>query len=114
MLVCDFAQYYGCFDWRSLPVKTAAVLCTGLPPESRVMIKLSGAKVPYNTLLLASILDQVNVIRWLNTRDGAKGTNRPKSILATLTDSGEAETALFDTGEEFMQAYRKAVEKCRL
>lgn len=112
-MICDFAQYYGCFDWRSLPVQTAAILCYGLPDDSRVKMDLSGAKAPYNTLLLAAIFDQVNIIRWFQTKDAQTGRNRPKPILADLLAKEEPETLLFDSGEAFMMAHRKAVEQCR-
>ena len=45
-LICDFAQYYHVLDWRSLPVRLAATLAAGLPPDSRCMMHLAGQKLP--------------------------------------------------------------------
>lgn len=112
-MICDFAQYYGCFDWHSLPVQTAAILCYGLPDDSRVKMDLSDTKAPQSTLLLAAIFDQVNVIRWLQTKDAQTGRNRPKPVLADFVKKEEPETLLFDSGEAFMEARRKAVAKCQ-
>lgn len=112
-MICDFAQYYGCFDWHSLPVQTAAILCYGLPDDSRVKMEISGANVPCQTLLLAAIFDQVNIIRWLQTKDAQTGRNRPKPVLAYLLEKEEPETLLFDSGEAFMEAHRRAVERCQ-
>lgn len=77
-------------------------------------MKLSGMKASYQTLILAAIFDQVSVIRWLQTKDGAKGQNRPKPIVPDLLDTKTTqETQLFGSGKEFEEARRKVIEKCR-
>lgn len=102
-MICDFAEYYGLYDWRSVPVRTAAALCAGLRPNSRTKMKLSGIDIPYETYLLVALLDQVNIIRWLQTEDARKGTNRPPQLLRMFTNN-ETEYESYRTGEEFEKA----------
>lgn len=101
---CDLLQTYGIFDYRQLPARKVAVYACGLGQDSRIMQKLSGSKVPLNSLLLALVADALKILIWQNTKDGAKGVNKPKSILASLTEkerTGEG----FDTPEAF-EAWR--------
>ena len=102
------AEYYGVFDWRALPIKTAATLCAGLRPESRTKQRLSGLFVCQDTMLLASIFDQVNALRWMQTEDAQRGRNRPEPILPVIlgmdTKTQTGEVLLFDSGEEFERA----------
>lgn len=85
------AQYYHVYDYRGLPVSTLAALAAGLPAESRVMRKVSGSKLTPEQTLLAAIADRLGLLVWMQTKDGHKGRNRPKSILSELTrDETEA------------------------
>lgn len=110
-LICDLAEAYHVFDWRSLPPFTAAALACGLGADSRIIRKISGAPAPVNTLLLAMITDALNTIAWQNTKDAQAGRNRPKSVLRAIMSAGageEAESASFDSVEEF-GAWRAAM-----
>jgi len=40
-------------------------------------------------MLLALIVDGVNMLVWQNTKDGHKGRNRPKSVYKLLTEPPE-------------------------
>mgnify|MGYP002517695515 CR=1 FL=1 len=108
-LTCDFAETYHVLDWRALPARTAATLAMGLGPDSRIMQKISGARVPLDTLLLAMIADVVRILAWMQTKDGVKGRNRPASILENLTGTGQDdEAASFDSPEAF-DAWRASI-----
>lgn len=51
--------------------------------------------------MLATIVDGINLIIWMKTQDGAKGRNKPKSILSSLLDEKEPKEYLsFSTTEE--------------
>lgn len=70
----------------------------------------SGLGVPIETLLLACIVDKLNILIWQNTRDGSKGRNRPKSFAEVLLgrDKKKDENIVaFDTAEDFEAALRK-------
>lgn len=58
-------------------------------------------------MLQAAQLDTLNVLAWQNTKDGAKGRNRPKSILNNLkVEKKESELKGFRTGEDFKQYWK--------
>ena len=105
-LLCDMAQTYHVFDLRALPVQTVAVLAAGLPESSRIKCKLSGASLPISELLLAAILDGVNLLVWMRTEDAKHGRNRPRSVLGALTDGGD-EKGGYDSPEAFEAAREK-------
>ena len=97
-------------DWRALPVYTVAALACGLRDSSRTKMRESGLGVPIDTLLLACIVDKLNILIWQNTKDGAKGRNRPRSfaeVLAGKDKKNESQVAAFDTADEFEAALRK-------
>lgn len=79
-LICDLAEYYGIYDYESMPVKLIATLTMGLRPESRVMMKLTDSKTTTDRILMAQMLDRLNFISWSKTRDGQKNRNRPASV----------------------------------
>lgn len=85
-LICDMAEFYHVLDIDGLSVQTLAALAVGLPPHSRSKRKYSKQNIPNEIGLLALILDSVNRIAWMQTKDGAKGRNRPVSIYEMLTN----------------------------
>lgn len=83
-LDCDFASEYGIYDRGAIPPGRAAVFAAGLPESSRTLRRAAGNRTDLNTALLAAIADAARVLVWQNTKDGAKGRNRPKSIAQAL------------------------------
>lgn len=108
-VICDLAQTYGVLHYRSLPVPLLAALVAGLGEDSRIGRKMSGAAACADTLLLAAAVDRLGLLYWAKTEDGAKGRNRPQSILDILTNSApktqERETMKFETPEDFWRAW---------
>ena len=101
-LICDFAETYHVFDWRTLPPSTAATLAMGLRPDSRIMQKLSGAPAAADTMLLAMIADSLRILVWQKTKDGRRGKNPPESILEKMQGKKSAETgAGFESPDDF-------------
>ena len=114
-LVCDFAETYHVLHWRSLGAALAATLAAGLPPGSRVMTRLSGAKVPLDLQLQAIAADDLALLVWMQTKDGRKGRNRPASILQALTAPGRGHTqkdelTAYATPEDFWAARGRFVK----
>ena len=99
-LICDLAETYHIYDYRQLPPLQVAVFAIGLRDDSRIKMKLSGAKVPPDILLLAGIIDRLNLLLWTKTKDAEKGLNRPKSILSDLYHK-ESDISAFASGKEF-------------
>lgn len=108
-LICDFAETYHIYDYKSLPCKMAGILACGLREDSRIINKLSGAKATAEQILLASIVDNTRMLAWLQSEDGVKGTNRPKSIVAHLIGEQEkkSNTVSFSSGAEFDEEWRR-------
>ena len=107
-LICDFAETYHILNYRELPLKTAALLLSGLKPDSRVMMAETNQKLPFDTMLLASIADSLKLLVWARTEDAAKGRNRPKLILDSLFSKQKKEELItFRSGEEFMKELQK-------
>lgn len=52
--------------------------------------------------LQAAQVDALNVLVWQNTKDGAKGRNKPKSILKTIKGGNKKKDIVaFSSAEEF-------------
>ena len=65
----------------------------------------------FEQLLLAKILDDLELILWSRTEDAIKGRNRPKSILSEIyhdKDKNE-EIRAYDSPEAFEAEYRRLV-----
>lgn len=104
-MVCDFAEAYGIFNYRSLPVPLIATLAVGLKDDSRVMMAASGMKVSQEKLLLAAIVDYLAILVWTKTKNGQKNKNKPKSLYEALTGEAKADNIVsFNSPEEFERA----------
>ena len=112
-LICDLAETYQIYDYRQLPLNQVAVFAYGLRDDSRIKQMMSNQIVPLETTLLASIVDRLSLSLWLQTKDGQKGVNRPKSIVDQLTkqdkeERDEREYLVFESGEDF-ENYRRSL-----
>lgn len=102
-MICDLAEVYHILNYEECLPTLVGTLCIGLSDDSRVKRHISGAKYPLETILLARIADELSFLSWTKTKDAQKNTNRPKSILQSLLDSGQKneEYATFSTMDEF-------------
>lgn len=113
-LICDLAETYHIYDYRSLPLKTVATFSVGLRENSRIKMAMANIKYSFDTMLLASILDNLNVRTWAMSKDGQNGVNKPKSIVDRLLGVEEADNndaMTFDSGQAFEEMRRKLLEK---
>ena len=108
-LICDLAETYHIYDYRSLPVKLVATLSAGLRDDSR--IKMAAAEIPatQDTLLLALIADRIEAFRYGFSADAEKGINQPVSIFESIMgEDGKRKNntgvTSFATSEEFEAA----------
>lgn len=110
-LICDLAETYQIFDYRSLPLKLVATLSAGLRDDSRIMLYAAGVHAPQNTLLLAAIADRVELFRYGFTEAAKTGKNPPKSIYEKLVGIDKPKNkhgvTVFKTPEEFDAALRR-------
>lgn len=58
-LICDFAETYHIYDYRSLPVSRAAILASGLREDARIRMKMNGHHVPLRERLIAGLYDLI-------------------------------------------------------
>ena len=58
-VICDLAETYSIFDYKSLPVLTVATFCVGLRENSRIKMKKNRLAVPFETVLLGVIADSL-------------------------------------------------------
>ena len=81
-LICDLAETYGVYDYRSLPPYTVAVLTIGLRDDSRIKMNRSNMGITLEQALMANIADSLRFIAWTMTKHGKK--YKEKSILKML------------------------------
>lgn len=62
-LICDFAETYRIYDYRSLPVQLVATLAAGLRDDSRIKLRAAGSPVGLETIILATIADNLTLLR---------------------------------------------------
>lgn len=111
-LICDLAETYQIYDYKSLPLQRVAIFCIGLRDDSRIKMKLSGCKYSINTMLLASATDYLALLYWAQTKDAQQGLNRPSSVLDILLERQEdGDKVIFNTAEEFEAKRREILEK---
>lgn len=106
-LVCDLAETYQIYDYRSLPLKTVATLAAGLRDNSRIKLLASGTPATQEILLLAAIADRIDALRYGFT------DKEPPSLVRTLfgeTKDNKNNAMTFRTPDEFKKAYAKAIK----
>ena len=107
-LICDLAETYHIYDYKTLPAMLVASLVVGLRDDSRIKMKLSGAKAPAEIILLASMVDKLSLLVWTKTKDAEKGRNRPKSLLSILYPK-ESNNTTYKTGDDFIKARNRLI-----
>lgn len=113
-LICDLAETYGIYDYRSLPVQTVATLSAGLRNNSRIKSIMLGHSMTHDTdVLLGYIYDRLTS---LMVYLGAYKKEQI-SLVEQLTGSGQSKTKkankpvrAFRTAEEFRKAMSKYEE----
>ena len=109
-LICDLAETYQIYDYRSLPLKTVATLSAGLRDDSRIKMAAADMTVRQETLLLAAIADRVEAFRYGFSSDAEKGINQPLSLVdvilgrETETKTSKGGVVGFGSVEEFEKA----------
>lgn len=108
-LICDLAETYHIYDYKSLPLHMVGIFACGLRPDSRIGMRISNSKLTTDQTILALIADNTRALAWLNSADGAKGVNRPKSLIAALLDgqTEERDIETFESGQDFDDEWRR-------
>lgn len=113
-LRCDLAETYGVFNYRALPVEETLVLAFGLREDSRIKRAVTHTPIPLDTMLRAAMLDCLRLLIWQGTADGARGQNRPDSILERMNGEKQStETLTYTSGAEFERARARLLQEVR-
>ena len=102
-LICDLAETYHIYDYRSLPVQLVATLSAGLRDDSRIKLKAAKSPVGLDTILLASITDNLTMLRAGLSKDGGK----PFLFTELLRDETREKPKGFKTAEDFEAALKR-------
>ena len=104
-LICDLAETYHIFDYRSLPVKLVATLSAGLRDDARIKLLAAEAPTRMEIMILAAIADNLTMLR-----AGMNKKNNGKPFLFTDAIYGEKKKKKakgFRTVEEFEAALNR-------
>ena len=103
-LICDFAETYNIYDYKSLPLKMVGSLALGLRDSSRIKMAMTGSQASSEVMLMAAMVDRLSLLVWMKTKDAEKGKNKPKSILESITDEEKiTENVAYTSGEDFIK-----------
>lgn len=112
--MCDLAETYHIYDYRSLPLKMVATFSVGLRGNSRIKMSMAGIQYPLDTLLLAAVLDGINMGNWMLSKSSGEGSNPPQSMVGRLLgkepDTGKEEI-LFNSAEDYERARKNILER---
>lgn len=110
-LICDLAECYGIYDYRSIQAGTIAVLACGLREGARIKNVLLDSRYTYDEVMKAVIVDRLNWLCWSKTKDAKNGWNRPESLAKKMMTKPKVHKAQgFGTVEDFMEWRKKFVE----
>jgi triphosphoribosyl-dephospho-CoA synthetase len=95
------AETYGILDYKEVRPSVVATLAVGLPESSRIKRKYSGINLTLEQMLLAMLVDGVNISIW--QRGGGKKSRKPMSIFKKLTEKDKPKDELmsFRSPEEY-------------
>lgn len=108
-LICDLAETYHIYDYRSLPASLVATFSFGLRDDSRIKQKLAGVKTSDTNILLAIIADRLGGL--IAAMGGKKP---PKSItedyFVNEKKENKEDALVFESSTAFDDAWSRAVK----
>ena len=102
-LICDLAETYHVLDMKAYPPFLIATLAAGLRPDARIIMKITGRKLPDEDSVITLIYDRLNWLCWTRTKDAEHKKNLPESLYEARTGMKKTKqkTSGFSTPEEF-------------
>lgn len=90
-----------------------AILCCGLPTDSRTIKEINKKDFTLQEILLANIADRLSLIWWSKTKDGQKNRNKPQMITEIMmpSEKPKAPHMVFDSADDFEAMRRKIIEE---
>ena len=114
-LICDLAETYGIYNYKSLPVQLVATFSYGLSENSRIKRKLRGEKETteqYQQRILIAIFDRINWLAWSRSEDAANNVNMPESLYDKIYNphkDDDKKVVSFRSGEDFMKEWNRRI-----
>lgn len=108
-LICDLAETYNIYDYRSLPLNKVATLSVGLRGNSRIKMKMNHMDLEPEAYLLSAIVDRLSILVWRQTKDGVEGINPPKLIINSFAEKDSGSIG-FTTVDEFEKFREKVIK----
>lgn len=108
-LICDLAETYSIYDYKSLPARTVATFAIGLRDDSRTKMRLNEEKIPRSQFLLAVVADRLGLLCYAMA--GNK-EHPPQSLLDMLlgieteVKFNNSDIMAFDNPKEFDKAWK--------
>lgn len=107
--MCDMAETYHIYEYETLPVKTLAVLSSGLRDDSRIKMKINGMKSIPLEIIAADAADTLKLFVC-----AMSGTQERPTLFSDLRETGEKQETkkrnaiqAFDSEEDFKKAWRE-------
>ena len=110
-LICDLAETYGVYDYRSLPVQTVAAFSVGLRDNSRIKTKMRGDNVSTDTLLLGMIYD--NISRVLVALGAIEEPKFISEVLVSGSDNKGSDIKTFKDARSFEEERARIIGEIR-
>ena len=107
-LICDLAETYGIYTYKSLPARLAATFSVGLRENSRIKQKMYDEPAPRDFMVQAIIADRLGIICYALS---GKKSSPPPLLTAALFGSETSKTEsgnvrAFSSPEEFIKAWK--------
>lgn len=115
-LICDLAETYHIYNYRSLPALLVATFSVGLRDDSRIKMKMNDMEHSFDRMLLAGILDKLAMLVWMQSQDGTNGVNKPISVLQKLLGeetSEDKDIISFDSPDSFEFERQRIIERSK-
>lgn len=103
-LICDLAETYHVLDYRSLPVQLVATLSAGLRDDSRIKLRITEMPVDLETVILASIADNLSLLR---AGFGKDKQSKPFLFTDAIYNETKPKVKGFRTADEFEAALKR-------
>lgn len=112
-LICDLAETYQIYDYKSLPLSVVAIFSAGLPETSRIKTRAHGLNYPLDIVLQSIMADTLRTLLWSKTKDAEQNINRPQPLLNLFMGEDIEKSngiVAFDSPEELKAALAKYEE----
>ena len=112
-LICDLAEVYHIYDYRSLPARRVATFAVGLRKDSRIKTKMRGDDLKGNDLtdiLIANLFDLIYAfIMRGKSSFSMVGALLDELYQATAEEQGTGQYRSFNNADEYESERRKII-----